>query len=111
MNDAVWLIIAAGLGTFLLRFIPLQRAQKDASKRTDSRWWEPFFVSIGPAAIAALLVASLVPELLNGTSRHAMAVAAGLCAVVAVKRELGGFAVATLVGALTYGLVRAGLGG
>jgi branched-subunit amino acid transport protein len=111
MNNPFWLIIAAGLGTFLMRFIPLHRAQKAAREQTEPRWWESFFVSIGPAAIASLLVASVAPDLLTGTNRHAMAVAAGLCAVVAAKKWLGGFAVATLAGALTYGLARASLGG
>jgi len=111
MNNSFWIIIAAGLGTFLLRFIPLYRAHKAVQERTETRWWESFLVSIGPAAIASLLVASLAPDLLTGTNRQVIAGLAGLCAVWVVKRWLGGFAVATLAGAVAYGLARANIGG
>jgi len=109
--DPLWLIAAAGLGTFLLRFVPLRRARQAGQERPGARWWSGFFAAIGPAAIAALLAASLAPDLLSGTRAQALAAVAGLAAVALVKRCFGGLAAATLAGALTYSLVLAGAGG
>lgn len=111
MHDSIWLIAAAGLGTFLLRYIPLHRARQAGKEHPGLRWWVPFFSAIGPAAIAALLAASLAPDLLSGTTHQTFAALVGVLAVVLVKRWYGGFATATLIGALTYGLLRAALGG
>ena len=110
MHDTIWIIAMAGLGTFLLRFIPLRSAHKADHARSSPQRWGAFFSAMGPAAIAALLAASLAPDLLSGVNHQAVAAVLGLIVVALGKRWIGGFGVATLLGALTYSVARSVLG-
>lgn len=112
MDKTIWLILAAGLGTFLMRYLPLHHSrERKISSQTESEWrWRAFITAIGPAAITALLISSLAPDLFNDHSLNMIATLSGVCAVVVIKRYSGGFAVATLAGALVYALIRTGFG-
>ena len=105
MTSPIWLIITAAIGTFLLRFIPFLLAHNAERVRRGAQWWEPFLVGIGPAAVASLLVASLAPDLLTKSKTQVTAIVVALCIVFLTKRLVGGIAIATLLGALVYGLI------
>ncbi|MBU2732741.1 AzlD domain-containing protein [Acidithiobacillus ferridurans] len=110
MANPLWLIIAAAIGTFLQRFIPFLIAHKAGRRRNRNSWWETFLDGIGPAAIASLLIISLSPDLRIHSNVQIIAVVTALCVVFLVKRLLGGVAIATLLGAIAYGLICWGCG-
>lgn len=104
-HAAEWAAIACGIGTFLLRLLPMwgwvPRNDTDESTRASA---QEVLNSIGPAAITALLVVSLWPGADQGLNQPAMlATVVGLCTVMGAKSALGGIAVPTLLGAAAYG--------
>ncbi|WP_414041779.1 AzlD domain-containing protein [Acidithiobacillus sp. M4-SHS-6] len=105
MVNPLGLVIAAAIGTFLLRFIPFLLAHKVVKTRRANLWWELFLERIGPAAIASLLIVSLSADLRVPSNNQMVAIGGALCVIVVVKRSLGGVAIATLTGALVYGLI------
>lgn len=105
-------ILACGLGTFLLRYLPL--VLQDRRTGTDvapggmaARWLR----AVGPAAITALLVASVWPYLADedAPTRQVAALLA-LATVYCVKRWRGGIALPTLAGAAVFALAPVVLG-
>ncbi len=107
MSDTTRIIIAAGVGTFLLRYIPFRHTlrMKPRAQIETRGAWRVFFTFVGPAAIASLLAASLAPDI-KSIGPRLFAAVAGLTIVVLIKRSVGGFAMATLAGAIAYGLAR-----
>ncbi len=110
MANPLWLIIAAAIGTFLQRFIPFLIAHKARKRRNRTSWWETFLEGIGPAAIASLLIISLSSDVHIQSNFQVIAVLAALCVVFLAKKLMGGVAIATLLGAIAYGLISWGFG-
>ncbi|HEY8485533.1 MAG TPA: AzlD domain-containing protein [Longimicrobiales bacterium] len=100
-KDLIIVAVAVGLGTWLFRFLPtrLGRSPALASGRLAGA-----MEAVGPAAITTLLIASVLPDLAaGGPERTAVLVGCGVTGVTyAVTRNV---VVATLIGALAYGLV------
>lgn len=97
-------VLACGLGTFLLRALPFWWGLRRSTGGSPliGRWSS----AIGPAAIAALLAASLTSLLggAGGTGR-ALPAAVALGAVVLIQRLRGGVAAPTLLGTAVYALM------
>lgn len=97
-------VLACGLGTFALRALPFWWGLQHSAQRSQFiRRWSS---AIGPAAIAALLVAALLPLLWPqaGPSR-ALPTAVAVCAVIVVQRLRGGLAASTWLGTGVYALM------
>lgn len=107
MIATVIVVLLCGIGTFLLRFLPLWRIRNRPGRaRTAPPPVQRFLRAIGPAAISALLVVSLWPLMAAQASAcERLAVMAGLLAIAAVRRLSGGIAAPTLAGAAAYGLM------
>lgn len=109
----VVMIMLAGLGTFLIRYLPLRlRSRSGRAGGPDARSvWSRLFSAIGPAGIVALLVVSLIslvrPEQpwIDGVP-----VLTGLAGVLLGRRWPGGIAGSTLAGVLAYGLAAWAMG-
>lgn len=99
--DVVILIVVVGVATWALRFLPmLLRLNEMRAETALSR----FLSATGPAAIATLFVASILPGA-AGPWREHVPLWLGVAAVLAVwgwRRSVVG---ATLCGAAAYGLV------
>lgn len=99
------IVLLAGLGTLLMRVLPLRRALRGRGLQGGPVWLQKLAAASGPAAMAALLVAGVAPALAGPAApREALATAVALAAMVGVRRWLGaGMLVPTLVGAGVYG--------
>lgn len=101
----VVMIVLAGLGTFLIRYLPLRLRSRSGSGPDSQSVWSRLFSAIGPAGIVALLAVSLIslvrPEQpwVDG-----IPVLAGLAGVLLGRRWPGGIAGSTLAGVLAYGV-------
>lgn len=99
-TDLVIVAFVVGLGTWLFRFLPTRLGSLSQSRGGAlTRSLE----SIGPAAIATLLVASLLPDLVaTAESRPLVLIGCGATVLAfLVRRSVVG---ATIVGAVAYGL-------
>ncbi|WP_043528173.1 AzlD domain-containing protein [Litchfieldella xinjiangensis] len=98
------IVLLCGLGTFLLRWLPVWHARRERQQRPPPVVLQRLLRAIGPAAITSLLVVSLWPIVTqpeNGAP--ILAVGLALLVMVIVKRFKGGIALPTLLGAATYG--------
>lgn len=108
MGEAGWMllltVLACGLGTFVLRALPFWWGLRQSAERSHFiRRWS---LAIGPAAIAALLVASLFPLLWPAAGpTRALPTAVALGAVILLQRLLGGLAAPTLLGTAVYAVM------
>ena len=101
-----WLIvILAGLGTFLLRYLPLRTTARPASSKPRSARSQAFLQAIGPAAITSLLVVSLWPLWAQSPTRGPWAIMLALLTIVLIRRFTRDIAIPTLMGATVYGVV------
>lgn len=107
MNEMIWLIALCGIGTFLLRWLPLWRARRQGRTGRGADGMERWLVGVGPAAIAALLVVALwdVLETDVRAGRISSVVAALACVWGARWLRGGGIAIPTLSGAIVFGLL------
>lgn len=99
-SELIIVALATGLGTWLFRFIPTQL--QVPTGRGDG-WLARLFASVGPAAIATLLIAGLLPSLTTPSPQIA-ALAAGMLTVVITFVVTRSVALPTLLGACAYGL-------
>lgn len=107
MGGMVWMIALCGAGTFLLRWLPLWRARRRRGAHDGAEGVQGWLAGVGPAAIAALLVAA-VWSVLGAevrSPRVLTAVVAFGCVVGVRWIRGGGVAVPTLVGAVVYGVL------
>ncbi len=106
MSELTLIILLSGVGTFLLRFLPIWQARRKSRTATTSGRLRAFLQGIGPAAMTALLVVSLWP-MVRGSDHagQALITLAALAVIFATKRWLSGIALPTLTGALSYGLL------
>ena len=97
-------VLLCGVGTFLLRFLPIWQARRKSGVSASSGPLHRFFQGIGPAAITALLVVSLWPALVTRFhATSALATGLALLSIFVIKRMAGGIAGPTLAGAVIYG--------
>ncbi|MHA7880236.1 MAG: AzlD domain-containing protein [Saccharospirillum sp.] len=103
------LITLAGFGTYLMRLVPLVSGHK-------MNQWHPVVTlalsALGLSAIATLIVLSVAGLWQASPNAHrAVAMAGGALAVLVSLRVFRNVGMATLIGALSYGLLDAGLEG
>lgn len=106
MSELTLIILLSGIGTFLLRFLPIWQTRRKPKASSRSGRLQGFLQGIGPAAMTALLTVSLWP-MLKGTenSGQGLIVCAALAVIFITKRLFSGIALPTLIGALTYGIL------
>lgn len=95
-------ILFCGVATFLLRWIPIWQSQTQKALHVPPLL-RRILEAIGPAAITALLVISLVP-LLTSKNEEDWSLVVALAVTWIYKRWRDGIAGPTLMGALTYGI-------
>lgn len=113
MDKTMLIVLAAGIGNFLLRYIPMLHTScrktgltcEDSPNSASAR----FLAAIGPAAITALMITSLMPDFTGDNSRKVSAII-GIIAVLLMKYKTRSFPIATLIGAIIYGVMRAIIG-
>lgn len=106
-TDLVIVAVVVGLGTWLFRFLPTRlRGMSEVRSTRLTRALE----SIGPAAIVTLFIASVLPDLAGGTQDLLPFLIGCIATVIAflIKRNVG---LATMAGALAYGVAFAVLRG
>ncbi|OJX74778.1 MAG: hypothetical protein BGO92_14645 [Magnetospirillum sp. 64-120] len=97
-------VLLGGLATYLIRYLPLAVCDRLKGRGVAPRLHR-FLMALGPSAIAALLVLSLVDFLpMARLGQSTPKVAAALLAVFVLHRLTANPALATLAGAVTYGL-------
>lgn len=103
--EFVLIIALAALGTWALRYLPVLLIRKSPGGA-----WSRFLSAVGPAAIAALAVAAFLPGITPDPETLAplLAGSAGVVAGFWWRRDVS---VATLCGALAYGVAFALIGG
>lgn len=102
-SDVVLIVAIAGLATWALRFFP---TRADLTGLDPKGWVARLLSTLGPAAIAALFVAEISPELAHPLASQgplAGGVAATLVTFLVSRSVVG----ATLAGAAGYGLILA----
>ena len=105
--DTLLTIVLCGVGTFLLRFLPIWQARQTTGGARTTPWVQRLLQGIGPAAIMALLVISLWSGI-AGPGAHISRILcafAALATIAGLKKRFGGIALPTLAGALVYGLL------
>jgi len=112
VSEMICIIMLCGVGTFLLRWLPFFRARRSAQSGRGSEIARAWLSGVGPAAVAALLVISLIDSIGGQPDAHRLlTVCVALACVAFVHRvALGGIALPTLSGALVYGALSQFLG-
>jgi branched-subunit amino acid transport protein len=106
----IWVVVLAGAGTFLIRFLPLHWQAKSGAKVLSKGRLRKALEAVGPSAVVSLLIASLWAMVDMSTfALDGAPVVAGLAGVLAGKRYLRNIAWATLGGVLAYGAALFGL--
>ena len=104
--DLLTVALMAGAANWAFRALPIiARTERLAT----SGWLGRFLASTGPAAIATLFVAAILPSLTPDLARL-LPVLAGTAAVLAVFFARKSVVLATLAGALVHGLTTWALG-
>lgn len=98
-TDLLIVAVLAGVANWAFRALPiLARTDRLAA----GGWLERFFSATGPAAIATLFVAAILPELVPDPARLVPAIT-GTLAVLATFRLRRSVVLATLAGAVIHG--------
>jgi branched-subunit amino acid transport protein len=105
--EVLWIILACGVGTFLLRWLPLKHARQQREVPADASVAGALLAGVGPAAISALFAVSVWGIVSADFTSPQLARTTVALAAVVIARMLarGGVAVPTLCGALIYGLL------
>lgn len=106
-TELVIVAVVVGVGTWLFRFLPTRlRGIPEVRSPRLTRAME----SIGPAAIATLFIASVLPDLIPGAQDRSLILIG--CATTALafllKRNI---VLATMAGTVAYGVAYGVLGG
>lgn len=104
-RDIVIISLVVGLANYLFRYMPLRyRASARKSENYHNRYLSRILDGIGIASICALLVVSSVPTVLHDEHKLAPTLA-GFALLILVFFKTRSIVIATLSGALCYGLV------
>ncbi|MFM7445049.1 MAG: AzlD domain-containing protein [Tabrizicola sp.] len=104
--DLLTVALLAGAANWAFRALPVMTR---SDRMATSGWLERFLSATGPAAIATLFVAGILPAL-SPDLRALMPVIAGTLAVLGVYATRRSVVLATLAGALAHGLTVWALG-
>jgi branched-subunit amino acid transport protein len=104
-NPLFFMCLVVGIATYAFRFGPTKLNLKDLP---ESSPLSRFLVSTGPAAIATLFVASVLPAVRQAALPVPLLL--GIAAVFAVFYTMRSVVAATLAGAAAYGVVFALMG-
>ena len=99
-TDLLIVAVLAGVANWAFRALPIM-ARTD--RLAAGGWLERFFSATGPAAIATLFVAAILPSLVPDAARL-LPVILGTLAVLAVWFARRSVVLATLAGALAHGV-------
>lgn len=99
--------VVVGVGTWLFRFLPTRWGGLAAARNPRVAM---AMESIGPAAIATLFVASVLPEV-SGEFGRVLPVLGGCAATVLAWRVRRDVLLATVVGTVAYGVIYVWIGG
>ncbi|MFT0548286.1 AzlD domain-containing protein [Allopusillimonas ginsengisoli] len=104
-STLLWVVLFSGLGTFLIRLIPMIWQESGVINTTNQSRLRRALDAIGPAAIVALLVVSFwgLVDIREDAVASAAPLVAGVLGVVAGKKWLKTIAWGTLAGVLAYG--------
>lgn len=104
-STLLWVVLFSGLGTFLIRLIPMIWQERGAITTSRNGRLRRGLDAIGPAAIVALLVVSIwgLVDVRTEAVASVVPVVAGVLGVVAGKTWLKTIAWGTLAGVLAYG--------
>jgi hypothetical protein len=105
-TDLLIVALLAGAANWAFRVLPTM-ARTD--RLSTGGWLERFLAATGPAAIATLFIAAILPSL-SADLRALTPVLIGILAVVGVFLALRSVVLATLAGALAHGLAVWALG-
>ena len=102
-DTVFWLALVCGIATFGTRLLPMLWHSKGGADALPPRL-RLALSALGPAAISALIVASLWSQWQWGQPAWPLLrVVLSLLAIVLVRRIAGGVALPTLAGILAYG--------
>lgn len=98
--DLLLMALVVGLATFGFRFGP---TRVDLSALPQEGWLARFLASTGPAAIATLFVASILP-MINGFGGVYLPLSLGVAAVLVTFAYTRAVVLATLAGSACFGV-------
>jgi hypothetical protein len=98
--DLLIMALVVGLATFGFRFGP---TRVDLSALPQEGWLARFLASTGPAAIATLFVASILP-MIDGFGGVNLPLALGVAAVLVTFAQTRSVVLATLAGSASFGV-------
>lgn len=102
-NVLLWVIALSGVGTLLIRVLPMMWQGKIPGGRHD-RALRKALNAVGPAAITALLLVSIWGMVaLENVAQTGLPIVVGLIGVALGSKYLGSIAWATIAGVLSYG--------
>ena len=105
-STLIWVVLASGLGTLALRLWPMLWHQKSGANHLRPGLRHAL-AALGPAAIGALIVASLWPQLAVAQPLlPGLRLLAALAAIALTRKLAGGVAVPTLAGVLVFGALQ-----
>lgn len=100
-TDLIILAVIVGIGTYLFRLLPTRFG---ARMPGGDGIWSRFIGATGPAAIATLFIASILP-LVQAQTLTLVCTLIGSAMVLAVYFWRRNVVLATLTGAVAYGLI------
>ncbi|MDO5653788.1 MAG: AzlD domain-containing protein [Brachymonas sp.] len=101
-----WIALACGIGTFATRLWPMLWHSKGGAESLPPRLRQAL-AGLGPAAIGALIVASLWSQVAVAQPLlPAARILAALAAIALVRKLAGGTALPTLAGVLVFGALQ-----
>ena len=100
-TDLIWIAVLAGAATWAFRALPTILMTSEARA---GGLLSKFLASTGPAAIATLFVASILPEIYPAP-RDILPLIGGVAAVVLAFLPNRSVVLATLAGAIAYGVI------
>lgn len=101
-----WVALACAVGTCITRLWPMYWHSKGGAENLSPALRRAL-AELGPAAIGALIVASLWPQVAVAQPLlPALRILAALAAIVLVRKLTGGSAWPTLAGVLVFGLLQ-----
>lgn len=103
-TNVILVCLLVGTVNYLFRYLPLRLGARQTSVRLKSGPLSRVLDSIGIASICALLVVSGVPEILRD-SQKLLPSLAGFVLIALVFWRTKSIIIATLTGAVVYGLV------
>lgn len=98
-------LACCAIGTFLIRFLPLQWLRGEQLQRLPRPVYA-FLNALGPAAMISLCLTAILPELKqHGDWQSILAVVGGLGTIYGVRCCYAGIIVPTFSGVVVYGLL------